>query len=296
MNVTLTPSDNGFDVSHPALPGPISLTAEVGRQFAKALVSPELDTPAFKSDKNIWAPQTREPLGLWLTEAGVIQLWIAGQVEDITRDEATALASDVLLASAVFKIGDEVETTSELFLFSRADITAREAADAIDRLPKLAANGSYGTVVSVELFEGKVAYRLQIGDAFTFSMYDHVYKAAPPIQTYRVERDIARYLSDAVTVSARSPAEARKLGEKARCPTGYGLIDVIDVELVTGTDDELNRAEGFFVDTSSNSLGLTDDSPFAEPADLVAFLVDKAFAGSRRHQRIVRDVIAPTSV
>lgn len=291
MNVTLTPSDNGFDVAHPALPGPICLTHEVGRQFTKALVSPELDVPAFKTDKNIWAPQTREPLGLWLTEAGQIELWIAGQIEVLTKDEARALAGDVLLASATYKVGDELETKDELILFDRVDIDNDEAASALRT--NTAPRGSFGTVAAIQLVGDRVGYRLEIDGRFTYAMNEDYFKVAPPIQTYRITRDLARCTSDHVEVQARSADAARKLADKARAPAGYEITDIYEIEVVTATDAELNEQEGF-VANSDGTLGLTADSQHATPAALTQFLLEKAFAGSRRHQQIVRDTIVAT--
>lgn len=289
MNVTLTPSDNGFDVAHPALPGPICLTHEVGRQFAKALVSPELDIPAFKTDKNIWAPQTREPLGLWLTEAGQIELWIAGQIEVLTKDEARQLAGEVLLASATYSIGDELELCLSVATFDTLDID--EAAVRAQTGPETATPGTFGTVAAIELVGDRVGYRLQFNDGrYSFAMSEDFYKVAPPVLTYRVTRDLARYTSDSVVVSARSADEARKQADKLRAPAGYEITDIYEIEVVTATDAELNQQEGFVVN-SDNTLGLTTDSQHATPQALTQFLLEKAFAGSRRHQQIVRDCI-----
>jgi hypothetical protein len=292
MNITLTKTDAGFDLAHPQLPAPLQLSAEDAANFAKALASDEVATPAFKTDKNVWASQNRLPVGLWVLEDGTIQIWLAGQAETLTIDDCRELAAMILLGDAEFKVGDELETLQQLNLYDTADTTyspVPPAANTADR-------GAIGTVVSVELREGKPSYRLQIGNQFTLPVQPAGVATAPPVVNYKVIQDARVYSERSVIVSARTPSDAKRQAQaifdampvKAGWIDHHRQIDGIEEIEEASADADLAQSEGWAMSPTGKNILAVVDGPIASDRDAFQFVLAKSFTGSAPHVRAVK--------
>lgn len=292
MNITLTKTDAGFDLAHTQLPAPLQLPAEDAKNLATALASDEVATPAFKTDKNIWASQNRLPVGLWVLEDGTIKLWIAGQEQVLTLDECRELAAMILLGDATYKVGDELETKQDLNLYDAADTSFVSPVPTPDAM---APRGSIGTVASVELRDGKPAYRLKVGNQFTLPVGDFGVQVPPPIVNYKVIQDGRIFRERSVIVSARTPFDAKQQAQALfnAMPTKAGWkdtdfeIDGIETIEEVCADENLAEAEGWTT-TSAGTILATVDGQFATDKDAFQFVLAKAFTGSAPHVRAIK--------
>lgn len=288
MSITLTKQDAGdFELTSPDLPAPLAVGSTAALALAAALVG-DL-SPAFKTDRMVWAPQSREPLGLWVKEDGQIELWIAGVNHPLTADDAKALGNALLLDGAPYKVGDELQTVAGL-ASSNGIITT-------------------GTIVQVTevYWTDELRFKVQDPDG---RLAEHVAASAltvpPPVQTYEVFQDGQYMASRSVQVQARTPGAAATLAEQAFkemgrskgwCIDRSGLdihgIDYDNIQVVDPNGDaDLNAADGFVVskqmgvqayrDADNNSIFEGDHTA------ALAYVTDRAMAGSPRHQRALR--------
>jgi hypothetical protein len=293
MNITLTKTDAGFDLAHPQLPAPLRLSSEDAKNLAIALASDEVATPAFKTDKSVWASQERLPVGLWVLEDGTIQIWLAGQAETLTVDQCRELAAIILLGDATYKIGDELETKQDLNLYDAADTSF---ADPVPPAEALANKGSIGTVTSIELRGGKPAYRLQIGKQFTLPVHEGGVQVPPPIINYRVAQDGVRYSERSVIVSARTPHDAKQqaaalfqsMGKRAGWVENDHVVEGINTIEEASADEDLAQSEGWAMSPTGKNILAVVDGPFASDRDAFQFVLAKSFTGSAPHVRAVK--------
>lgn len=285
MSITLTKQDAGdFELTSPDLPAPLAVGSSAALALAAALVG-DL-TPAFKTDRMVWAPQSREPLGLWVKEDGQIELWIAGVNHPLTADGAKALGNALLLDGAPYKVGDELQT--------------------VIGLGAVAA----GTIVQVmEVYwTDELRFKVQDPDG---RLAENVAASAltvpPPIQTYEVIQDGQYMASRSVHVQARTPGAAATLAEKEFQKMGRlkgwrilsrGDLDIIGIDVDTiqvvdqNGDADLNAADGFVVSKQMGVQAYRDaDNNSAFDGDdqaALAYVTARALAGSPRHQRALR--------
>ena len=215
MNITFTKTEAGFELAAPSLPAPLVLNEAVAKEFAKALTSSDLKEPAWQTDKNVWSPQTREPLGLWVTTDGKIELWVAGQTEPLTFDECAELAKTVILASARYAVGDEVITKSGLYANTQPEPNLEyDEEEDVNLFPI----GSIARITNVGLHNGMIEYTFQLDDEgralrVSDSVANIYIERAPEVQDFVVTQMATIIVSREVTVQARTAAQARALGK-----------------------------------------------------------------------------------
>lgn len=284
MSITLTKQeDDTFELTSPDLPAPLSVGATATLALAAALVG-DL-SPAFKTDRMVWAPQTREPLGLWVKEDGQIELWIAGVNHPLTADDAKALGNALLLDGAPYKVGDELQTVVGLGAVAAGTIVQVKEVYWTDSLR-----------FKVETPEGRLV------EAVTASALT----VPPPIQTYEVFQDGNYAACRSVRVQSRTPEAAAALAQQAFKEMGRskgwridrGGLDIIgidydNIEVVDQNGDaDLNAADGFVVSKQMGVQAYRDaDNNSAFDGDdqaALAYVTDRAMAGSPRHQRALR--------
>lgn len=301
MTITLTKNENGYDLAATGLPAPLTITDAVAKALAGALVSDDIVNPvaAFGGiDKLVWSPQTREPIGLWVTGEAKVQFWIAGQTTDLTKDEAAQLALTVLLAGATHTIGDEVEVVSGY------SMDTYENGNENEPYIKAYPGGSLGKITEVYYSDlhQRVAYKVDFNGDLAPHVIDTYIKRPDPIQKFEVIEDGRVYVTRSVVVEARNPTQARQLAVEEFKAMGAqkgwsdgtvetdGIGEITAIDFDGFTDD--NAAEGFIA-TATNGITAyrdADNNSIFEGDDVAAqrFVIAKALAGSPRHRRALK--------
>lgn len=306
MDINLITTENGVELSHPPLPAPLVLTKETGLAFAAALISSDLKTPAFKTDKNVWAPQTREPLGLWVLEDGTIQIWLAGQAVTVTVDECAELALAVLSASAQFQIGQLVETVQD-FTFYDDPSRTHPLGDGPDYDDSTSV--PQGTILPVAeivpLADGRLGYLVYSDDTKSFGLMMRGdggdIRTPPPEQQFEVVFRGYRYFERSVTVTARTTDQARTLAKDVAktLPAEAGWVaedhplrrpnNIGDVRVVAeGGDAEVNATEGWSQDETGEITAVAGGAFDGDNEAAFQFVLARALDGSRRHASAIR--------
>lgn len=252
------------------------------RDFALALVSPETKVPAFQQDKMIWVPQSRKPFGIWLTEAGVLQVWIFGVTIPVTDVEVQAITEQLLSITAEFKVGDEVQLIGN---WTGTD----ENGGSITVV-----KGAIGVVQKVE-FGSSNAFTVKTDEGYSYVSGASNMKVAPPIQDYLLTIYANRVVSQRVNVKARDIAHAKKQGLTLQTTTWNPVIDsiptIIDVNVALADVTAANAEDGF-EQKVDGSLNILDAKKFKTPKALINHVTDKALAGDPRYAAVLRAVIA----
>lgn len=301
MTITLTKNENGYDLAATGLPAPLTITDAVAKALAAALVSDDIVNPvaAFGGiDKLVWSPQTREPIGLWVTGEAKVQFWIAGQTTDLTKDEAAQLALTVLLAGATHAVGDEVEVISGYELVTHENGAPNEPTTSSHR------GGSLGKIAEIYYsdLQQRVAYKVDFGDtngALAPDVIDAYIKRPDPIQKWEVVQDGRIDVSRSVIVEARNETQAKVLANEEFKAMGaqkgwsegrvenHGITDVVNLGDTDDTFDQNNAAEGFSA-TAAQGIVAVDGGFNNSDNAAYRFVVEKALAGSPRHRRALK--------
>lgn len=206
MSITLTQVGDQFElvVVNSVLPA-LTLTAETTREFAKALLSEEARTPAWETDKHVWSPTDRNiSLGIWMSPAGQLSIYVTGENVDLADDDRQALAEQVLLTVTEFPAGTEVQPKDRIYVTTEADGTPAGS--------RGFAQDAVGTISRVYLdHQGRVCHEITWPDGSFSAAYSDVFRQADPIQDWIVTEGGRLYPYREATVKARTRTQAEEL-------------------------------------------------------------------------------------
>lgn len=239
--LTITKIDDAsFSVTHTdAKVPPLTLGVEDTRQFAIAL-SKDHPTP-FGIDHNIWAP-LKGALGLWISPAGELSVWLQGENVVIKPEEGKALATDLLLSAVKFQVGTEVELIENTQIF-------------VNAADSYAPCYEPGIVERIDTDAGgKVVYFLKTSIGTTTSIGEEHLRIPMSNAEFKVTQVATQIVERTVVVSARDVLAARIIGHQQfnAMPLGSGWIPQDENGYVTITSPKPGQlAVEFIGDTTA---------------------------------------------
>lgn len=291
--------DNTFEVTHVnSKTPPMNLSKDKVREFLLAFKSPDAQVKPFGMDKLVWAPTTREAIGIWVSAAdGGLSVWFQGEQFPITQSEVDQLIEDVLLVTTTYLKGTRVELT--------CDITFSDIGDEVaENLPHTLTVGTEVTIhrASVD-FDGEETYILVSDDnRYRTNALTDWFGPVRPVLAYNCiesgRQDVARN----ITVTAKSEVEAQKLAmEKFRdmpltagwYRTGYveretSRYNDITAQVLDTTD--VAKREGWAVGKNGKIINLKG-GPFTNASAAYDHVVRQALAGSNIHRHALAQVL-----
>lgn len=228
--LTITKIDDAsFSVTHTdAKVPPLTLGVEDTRQFAIAL-SKDHPTP-FGIDHNIWAP-LKGALGLWISPAGELSVWLQGENVVIKPEEGKALATDLLLSAVKFPIGTEVEHyAGERFYVATCD--------------EYAPHGEVGVIEEIKVGDGgEPRYTVKTSVGSIPNWGESALRIPLPLIDFKVTQVATQIVERTVVVQARDTTAARIVGHKlfSDMPLGSGWIPQDENGYVTITSPKPNQ-------------------------------------------------------
>lgn len=290
MDLTIQKTETGFDLSHPALPAAVSLSREAAKSLSAQLVGPDL-VAAWKQDKCLWSPQSREPIGLWVLEDGTISLYVAGQDQSMTVDEARELGQTIAEGLAKYPVGTTVINTSPLngyptdptkppkTVASYTDLIVTAYDPSTGLYEATTADGDY---ISKSIGE---AYLATLSDDLkTYEATQYSYTTTNPtrkVQVNAVNDQHAEALAN-VAFAVMNPNEG---WEGARFAGDYvGVVNVVDSRTVA----ERNAADGWAQGTKDSAGRITavEGGPFADDAEARTFVISTALTAGAEQRYI----------
>lgn len=291
--------DNTFEVTHVnSKTPPMNLSKDKVREFLLAFKHDSAQTKPFGMDKLVWAPTTREAIGIWVSAAdGGLSVWFQGEQFPITMDEVDQLIEDILIVTATYPKGTRVELNREVTFGIPGD----------EQVVQLGENLPEGTEVTVHKATVDIAGK----ETYVLVSDDNRYRRAEidwfgpvrPVLAYNCiesgRQDVARN----ITVMAKSEVEAQKLAlqQFRDMPLTAGWYRTGRVDRETSYYDDITampldvtataEREGWAINTKLGKITHLKGGPFTSASAAYDHVVRQALAGSNIHRHALAQVL-----
>ncbi|AKU43614.1 hypothetical protein CPT_Seuss88 [Caulobacter phage Seuss] len=296
--------DNTFELTHiDSKTPPMNLSKDKVREFLLAFKSPAAKTKPFGADKLIWAPTSREAIGIWISAAdGSLSVWFQGEQFPITQDQVDQLILNTLALSAQFQAGQVVELTTSFEMY----VDPNNFKAGYYCLPV----GLEAQVVSVSFTDtGEETYHItatrpENGATLTrLDCHPSWIRPVRPLVAYNCIESGQMCVARNITIKAKSEREAQEaaLIEFGKMPrdinwykTGYVERDAhyySDITAETLDHQQTAAAEGWTI-TKAGKIGNLKGGPFTSAQAAYDFVVRQALAGSNIHRHALAQVLS----